>query len=389
MSLRERRGLRVLLVSANYSPSVGGIERFVEVLAEELAERGHRVDVACCRAGRAPLRERSNDVGIVRLPASDLPRRLTGVPYPLPSPRALFRALHPLIDAADVVHVQDAVYVTSVASLVRARKRGIASVLTQHVGPVPLGSRALDRVQAIATRAAGPVVRRADAVVTYNDAVATWAATTWGIPTPRVLPSGVRMRNASPAERSEVRRGLGVNDERIIAVFVGRDVPKKHLDTFLAAADPASYDLLAVTDRRGPSPPGTRLLPFDAPDRFQRLLTACDVFVLPSEAEGFPLALQEALVAGLPCVITPHEGYERYLGKDDVMFVERNGESIRRALRTLAASPARRETLASRARLVGSRSFDAATFAGAYESLYREVVERHVRSEGTDPVATM
>ena len=117
------------------------------------------------------------------------------------------------------------------------------------------------------------------------------------------------------------------------------------------------------------------------------------MFVLPSEAEGFPLALQEALVAGLPCVITPHEGYERYLGKEDVLYVERSGESIRRALRTLAASPARRETLAARARLVGSRSFDPATFADAYESLYREVVERRARpraqSEGAGPVATM
>lgn len=371
---RER--LRVLLVSANYRPSVGGIERFVEVLAEELARRGHGVTVACCREGDAAFRERGRGVDVTRLRASNLPRRLVGVPYPVPAPSGLLRELPRLVGEADVVHAQDAVYATSVAALVAAARRGVPSVLTQHVAHVPQASRLLDGAQALATRATRGVVRRASVVATYNDAVADWAAATWGIERPRVLPSGVEPPAASPAERLAARRELGLSDDAFVALFVGRDVPKKHLDTFLAAAAPGTYELVAVTDRAGPAPAGARLAPFREPERFAVLLASCDAFVLPSEGEGFPLALQEALVAGLPCVIARHPGYERYVGEDDVLYVERDGAAIRAGLESLVASPERRATLAAHAAEAGRRSFGVTGFADAYEALYRELLTR-------------
>lgn len=368
--------LRVLLVSANYRPSVGGIERFVEVLAEELARRGHRVAVACCREGDAPLRESLRGVEVTRLRASNLPRRLAGVPYPLPAPWELLRALPRLVGQADVVHVQDAVYATSVAALASAARRAVPSVLTQHVGHVPQASRVLDGAQALATRAVGRVARRASAVATYNDSVADWAASTWGVARPRLLPSGVEVPTASPAERAAARRELGLSDEAFVALFVGRDVPKKHLDAFLAAARPGAFELVAVTDRTGPAPPGARLVPFRPPERFAVLLASCDAFVLPSEGEGFPLALQEALLAGLPCVIVRHPGYERYVGDEDVVYVDRDGAAIRAALEGLVASPERRAALAARAAEAGRRSFGVAAFTDAYEALYRELVSQ-------------
>ena len=65
-------GLRVLLVSANFRPSVGGIERYVEVLAHGLAADGHAVTVVACRTDDAPREERDGPVRIVRLPATDV-----------------------------------------------------------------------------------------------------------------------------------------------------------------------------------------------------------------------------------------------------------------------------------------------------------------------------
>ena len=379
--------LRVLLVTANYRPSVGGIERFVEVLAEELARRGHIVRVACCREGSAPLRERSNDVGIVRLRASNLPRRLAGVPYPIPSPLELVRTLPALVDRSDVVHVQDAVYLTSVAALSRARRHDIPTVLTQHVGIVPQRRYALDLAQRVATRAVRSTVRGVEAIATYNDAVADWAVIEWDIPRPRLLPSGVIAPKVTPAERARARSELDVRDDEFIALFAGRDVPKKHLDVFLEAADPAAYQLVAVTDRRALPPAGTRILPFMPAIDFARLLASVDAFVLPSEGEGFPLALQEALLAGVPSVITRHPGYDRYVGDGDAVFIERSATAIREALRQLASDPGRRREIGRRAQAAGERSFGVRAFADAYESLYTELLDRRSTPNGASRVA--
>jgi glycosyltransferase involved in cell wall biosynthesis len=179
--------------------------------------------------------------------------------------------------------------------------------------------------------------------------------------------------DAPEVDADEVRREFGLPLDRFVALFVGRDVPKKGLDLFLAAHDSA-YELLALTDRApAAAPEGARIVPFIEPDRFRRLLAAVDAFVLPSQGEGFPLALQEALVTGLPCVVAPAPGYDRYLQEGDVLFVDREPQAIRIGLRQLAEDDQLRTVLATRAKEIGAREFGVESFAQAYERVYFEV----------------
>lgn len=364
--------LRVLLVSANYRPSIGGIEQYVDNLAHGLAARGHTVTVAACRTGGAPRKEHDGDVRIVRLPATDVLDDRLNVPYPVPEPFAAWRTLRRLVGSADIVHVHDAIYATSVLSLVLARRGSVPSVLTQHVAFVPQRSPALNALQRAAIATLGRSARLATRVVAYNPAVAGWAKTTWDLADVPVLSPGVPA--APNVDRDEVRRELGLPPDRFVALFVGRDVPKKGLDVFLAAGDPA-YELLAVTDRPPrTAPPGTRSLPFVEPGRFRTLLACVDAFVLPSEGEGFPLALQEALVTGLPCIVTPGPGYEHYLRANEAILVDPSPDAIRAALLRLATDESFRVDLSSRAREAGRREFGVGRFVDAYEQLYRESI---------------
>jgi D-inositol-3-phosphate glycosyltransferase len=363
--------LRVLLVSANFRPSVGGIERFVEILAEGLAERGHEVTVATCHHRGGPRVEQSGDVRIVRIPASDVLRTRLGVPYPVPSPRACLRTLKRLILDADVVHAQDGLYLTTIAALRLSRRQGVPSVLTQHVAFVPQASALLDLAQRVAIRSVGPTARLADAVASYNPSVAEWARRTWKLREVRLLPVGVPATDVPAEERRAARRELGLPEDAFVALFTGRDVPKKRLDVFLAAGDPA-YELVAVTDRERDDASRARLVPFMAPERFSRLLAAADAFVLPSQAEGFPLALQEALVAGIPCVVTREPGYERFVEDGDVVFVPPEPSVIRAELKRLAADGDHRAALAAAAKEAGRRRFGVDAFVEAYERLYAE-----------------
>ena len=79
----------------------------------------------CCRKDQAPRHETSDGLQVVRVPATYVLHRLFNVPYPVPAPWALAGAIRRLLPAADVVHVQDALYATSVATLVAARRAGV------------------------------------------------------------------------------------------------------------------------------------------------------------------------------------------------------------------------------------------------------------------------
>jgi len=365
--------LKILLVSANFRPSVGGIERYVEILAGALGRRGHEVVVLACRSGGAPREENADGFRIVRVPASNVLRKVTNVPYPLPSPVPTIRTLRGLLAWADVVNPHDAIYATSVASLRLARRHGVPSVLTQHVAFVPQRRRALDAAQRVAISTLGRASRLATRVVSYNPAVAQWAKETWGVADVEVVPPGVP--DPPAVDREALRRELGLTPDRFVALFVGRDVPKKGLDLVLAARDPA-YDLVAVTDRPQPAAPdGVRILPFIEPERLRELLCCADAFVLPSEGEGFPLSLQEALVTGLPSVVTSGPGYSHYLRDGEVILVERSPTAIREALRRLAEDEPHRRDLAERARQAGRREFGVDRFAEAYERVFGEALE--------------
>jgi len=361
--------VRVVLVSANFRPHVGGIERFTEILASELGRRGHGVVVVCCRYGGAPLSEELDGFAVERVPATFVLDRRLNVPYPLPDPASLLRTVRRLLGDADVVHVQDVLYATSFPSLLLARRRRIPSVLTQHVAFVPQKTRLLNAVEKTALATLGRCARLARVVATLNPSVAAWVAEQWHVRDVRVLPVGVPVAAAAPSERIEVRASFGLPPDRFVALFVGRDVPKKGLDVFFAAADPA-YDLVAVTDRVG-GDAGT-VIPFMPPERLQELLGCVDAFVLPSEGEGFPVSMQEALGHGLPVVTTSQPGYERFLSTDDVLFVDRDAESVRDALRMLAGDAELRGRLAERSRAVAERHFGVAKFITAYEELYEE-----------------
>jgi glycosyltransferase involved in cell wall biosynthesis len=365
--------MRVLLVSANFKPSVGGIERYVENLAHGLAGRGHSVTVAACRTDGAAKLEQDKGVAIVRIPATDVLDGKLNVPYPLPNPVAAWRTLRGLIGDVDVVHAHDALYATSVLSLALARRAHVPAVLTQHVAFVPQRSRSLDAAQRAAIATLGRSARLATRVVSYNPAVAAWAADTWQLGEVLVLPPGVPDL-PDEVDRGAVRRAFGLREDRFTALFVGRDVPKKGLDPFLAARDPA-YELVAVTDRDPTgAPEGARILPFLDTITCRELLASVDAFVLPSEGEGFPLSLQEALVTGLPCVVTRGPGYERYLRDGEVIFIGRDSAEIGDALLGLAVDESRRQQLGQQARAAGRREFGLEPFVSAYEDLYRDVL---------------
>lgn len=204
-----------------------------------------------------------------------------------------------------------------------------------------------------------------------------------------VIPNGVhldRYSPASPAERSEARRALGIPQDVRVAVFVGHEYDRKGLPLLLGA-------LIGLPDHHAVVVGGTaeqvRLARKGlAPDLASRVhwlgrrpdareaLSASDVLVLPSAYEANPLVVLEALAAGLQVVTTPVGSVPELLTNDEVSrIVERTAEGVQGGLAGLAAADLAPETVRDRARsIAATQSWD--LVAAEYLKLFERIGDK-------------
>ena len=104
------------------------------------------------------------------------------------------------------------------------------------------------------------------------------------------------------------------------------------------------------------------------------LMADADVFALSSDYEGHPVALLEAMAAGLPVVATAVGGVPEIVGDAGLLVPPRNIEAFRNALLQLQHDPSLREELSRRAR-ERSRSFGVDTMVDSYSAVYDRVAE--------------
>jgi glycosyltransferase involved in cell wall biosynthesis len=105
------------------------------------------------------------------------------------------------------------------------------------------------------------------------------------------------------------------------------------------------------------------------------LLDEADVFALPSRFEGFPLAVVEAMLAGLP-VVAADVGSVReavVAGETGVLVKPDDADDLAAALQRLLADQAERARLGRAARERALERFVADRMAKAYVDLYREL----------------
>lgn len=94
--------------------------------------------------------------------------------------------------------------------------------------------------------------------------------------------------------------------------------------------------------------------------RVRAELAQADVFVLPSFAEGIPVALMEAMSSGVPCVSTPVNGIPELIRHEQTGLLATPGDtdSLAEALGALITDPALRERLAIAGRRKVEHDFD-------------------------------
>lgn len=131
-------------------------------------------------------------------------------------------------------------------------------------------------------------------------------------------------------KRQELKRNLGIPLDATVLLSVGEvNVNKNH--KVVIEALPELKDCWYVLCGRGPLMDEHRKLAenLGVSDRFVMtgyrtdvadFYSMADVFVFPSYREGLPVALMEAMAAGLPCVAARNRGTDDMLEDSELLF---------------------------------------------------------------------
>jgi glycosyltransferase involved in cell wall biosynthesis len=301
--------MKILMVS-NYFPShTGGIEIVAEQLYRAFAARGQKV--RWLAADSTPPPPAVGESSATPLRVWNFVEDRTGLPFPIPTPASV-RTIFGEVGAADVVLMHDCLYLQNLLAFVAARVRHKPIVVVQHIGFLPYRNRMLNAAMRLATALmARPMLSSADQAVFISEATKDhFGDLRFRIP-PETIFNGVDTEIYHPAAedecRSLTRRAFDLPADRNRILFVGRFVEKKGMSALrrMVALRPEWIWIFAGHGPLNPSDwmaSNVRVFSGLHDASMAALYRACDVLVLPSYGEGFPLVIQEAFACGLPVV---------------------------------------------------------------------------------------
>ena len=302
--------MRIVSVTHYFPARKGGIEIVALEINRRLAERGHRVDWF---ASASALPDAPPNLHCHPMQAIELIERLAGIPLPIWIAGGV-PALWAAIRDCDAVHVHDFIYPGSMLAMAFARWQRKPVVLTQHIGEIPYDSKILSATLSAVNHVAGKLALRSAAQVVFiSNAVETYFRSFIAFHrAPAYLPNGVNTSVFHPggADARQVARGrLGIAPDAGVCLFVGRFVEKKGMKLLnkVVPLTPAIDWLFAGHGPlRPPQPAGQEVRIFDSLGHadLAQLYRAADLLVLPSQGEGFPLVVQEAMACGLPALVS-------------------------------------------------------------------------------------
>ena len=338
--------MKIAVFVSYLPPHHGGIEVVTEQQIKNLSSAGHDISVVTSACGAEPGTFTHAGYKIIRIRAWNYFEEKMGAVFPIFAP-SLWWQSYRVVKQSDVVHAHDAFYMTSLAAAVWARLLKKPLVLTQHVDMVPHPNGLVRFAQQVVYATTGRfIIRSSSRVIVLNTRVADFIKSK-GVGASKIifLANAVdtsRFKPVSKRRKSQLRRRYGVSQDALLALFVGRFVPKKGIDVILGMA-PISGVEIVLGGGKMPAKAKRSDRHFmgvvsraDAPEIFQM----CDIFVLPSQGEGFPVTIQEAMASGLAVVTTDDPAYMAYeLDRRYISFVSPTADTLQAALARLASQP--------------------------------------------------
>jgi len=204
------------------------------------------------------------------------------------------------------------------------------------------------------------------------------------IPNAVPIPAGITEK-----ERLELRKEIAGDARRSIVISVGRIAPPKGYADLVAAFSilvSSHPDILLILVGDGPLFGDIRdlvakqsleknVLLLGARQDVPRLLAASDLYVSSSHWEGLPLAILEAMMAGLPVVATDVGDIPRLITPDiGLVIPPHQPDAIAEAIAGILRHPARLREMGAAARAQAMQNYSPRAWMERLLNLYRQLL---------------
>ncbi len=351
----------------------GGVEVVVTELARRMAVLGHEVtcyDRSGTDVNGRPAPSEPYELDGVRV----VPVRTIDAKGMAALSSSYFATLAAIKNNPDVIHYHAE---GPCVPLPLARRAGIRTVATIHGldwQRAKWGKLASTYIKMGERNAA----RRADEVIVLSRSAQSYFREAYGRET-RLVPNGIEPKEPRSAHVISERWGLSRGS---YVLFLGRIVPEKRpellikafrgLDTdkrlVIAGGSSDTSEYLDEIKQLAADDPRIILTGFVQGEALEELYSNAFCYVLPSDVEGMPMSLLEAMAYGCCCVTSDIPECADVTGGTGLTFPREDAERLRRVLTSLIADPAEAEAMGFDARRRARGSF-------GWDSVVRRTLE--------------
>lgn len=335
--------MRIMIVTDQYPPMVGGVPTATHGLAVDFVERGHQVWVVAPSYSPRDARRLEQDVRVYRFSSFEWPTykdlRIPFLPF-LPI-RNLIKKSDP-----DIIHIHSPIVLGNIAQILAGGLRKPV-VATNHYLPINM-ARSLST---------DPLFSKPFNDVTYSYLVyfcnrceyVTAPTRTalnllyeHGLHAPaKAISNGIDLRKYTPGScNPEVLRRFGLPTDRPIIIHVNRLSEEKRINVLLDAVPKLEKPAHIALVGTGPMEAELReqvehlhiadrvsFLGFVPDDDLLELRRSSAIFTIPSEADLQSLATLEAMACGLPVVAADAYALPELAHHEENGFVFQPGNS--------------------------------------------------------------
>lgn len=349
--------MRIAMIGhKRYGSREGGVEVVVTELARRMAALGH--EVTCYDRSSADVMtgdaaescERMVD-GVRVVPIKTIDKKGLAA---LSS--SYFATLAAIKDRPDVIHYHAE---GPCVPLPLARRSGIRTVATIH---------GLDWQRAKWGRLASTYIKmgekaaatKADGFVVLSKSAQSYFQYVYGR-TATFIPNGIEPKQPRPVNQIKEKWGL---DASSYLLYLGRLVPEKRPELLIKAfkeldtdkrlviaggsSDTSEYEASLRDAAQGD--PHVLFTGFVKGEPLEELYSNCYAYVLPSDVEGMPMSLLEAMAFGRCCVTSDIPECADVLADSGVTFEKGSADSLRAALQGLLADAGHADALGAAAK---------------------------------------
>jgi glycosyltransferase involved in cell wall biosynthesis len=385
--------VRILMMNYEFPPLGAGGSTSSFNLARNVVALGHEVDIVTMGFRGIPSEETMDGIRVYRVPSIRARREVCHT-HEMATYVLSGTAKAALLASRNQYDLCNAHFIFPTGPIAYAirRLRGLPYVLTARGSDVPGHNPNRFRLDHQVLR---PVwrglVRDADAVVAVSRHLASRIEEIAPGVSVQVIPNGCSP--LGPSADGASAPGADHRNGRMRVLMVTRLHEFKGVQYMLEAASRVSLDLEVNIVGDGPY---RRTLEAQAaqigkPVRFWgwldrsspemwRLYRESSVFVFPSEREGSPAVVQEAMSAGLAVVAADSAGTPEVVGDAGILVSPKDPAGIADALVRLAGDPTLVRELGERARERVRTQFDWSDLARRYVDLYAEVLARRSKT---------